>query len=473
LALALATLAGATGYGAPGPWSTRLALLSVSMLVVLLAMRTLPGWTLVCDWLMHARQRRASAPSATLRVMVLHSSASVYGSDNALLALMTALKRRLGERFEAIVVVPEDGPLVERLRGAGIEVLRAPLAVLHRTLSPTFWLHFVASAVWTSQQLARLARRRGIQLVHSNTSHVVNGAWLARRAGVPHLWQVREINLWQSPVGRSLHRLVARSADLVVCVSQATREQFEIAGTRSAEVAVVYDGLALEHYDPALRSVTLRTLWGFDDRHFVVGLVGRIVEWKGHRVFVAAAKRVLARCPDVRFVVVGAALTASDRAFEAELRKEARDLGAALYFAGENADVATVMASLDAVAMTSVQPEPWGLVTLEAMASCRPVVATRHGGPLEMIAPGEGLLVSPGDAVALSAALISLLRDGDAARDIGGRARLAVSQRFRLDQTADRFEDLYRRLAATGSTGQWLRAPRCTRRRGPTAKARG
>ncbi|MCB2019742.1 MAG: glycosyltransferase family 4 protein, partial [Burkholderiaceae bacterium] len=419
----------------------------------LVAMRLLPAWSRL-----RAMLRRAPLPGnappadGVLRVLVLHSSAAQYGSDNALAELLCGLKRRLGARFEAIVVLPEDGPLVARLRADGIETVQQPLAVLHRSLSPLFWLRFAWSLWRGSRRLAALARERRVQLVHSNTSHVLNGAAVSRLAGIPHLWHVREMNLWRGRIGRIVAARVARAQE-VAFVSNATREVFCAAGHTPARACVLYDGVRTDRFDHGLRDAALRAGWGFGDAHFVIGLVGRIVFWKGQREFIEAAHAVHRACPQARFVIVGSALTPADRAYEAgcRARVDALGLAGALHFAGQSSEVARVMASLDALVLATTQGEPWGLVVLEGMASSLPVVATAAGGPLEMLREGEGLLVPPGDASALAGALIGLVGQPDAAREMGRRARDAVTHRLSIERTLDDAEALYRRVAARGT----------------------
>lgn len=415
-----------------------------AMVCTVAAMRLLPGWTRVRTVLRRAPPA-AQESEAVLRVLVIHSSAAQYGSDNALASLLGGLGARLGKRFEAIVAVPHDGPLVERLRAQGIETLIVPLAVLHRSLSPRFWLRFAWSMLRGSRRLAAIARERRVQLVHSNTSHVLNGAAVARRAGVPHLWHVREMNLWRGRIGRVVASRVAR-ADGVVFVSEATRSAFLATGRQPARSFVLYDGMRCENFDHGLRDSGVRAGWGFGDAHFVIGLVGRIVFWKGQRQFIEAASAVHRACPQARFVIVGAALTPADRSFEADCRARTFELGlgGVLHFAGQSRDVARVMASLDALVLATTQGEPWGLVVLEAMASSLPIVATAAGGPLEMLQAGEGLLVPPGDEAAMAEALISLVSQPAQAREMGQRARAAVTRRFGLERTLDAAEAIYR-----------------------------
>src|SRR5205085_3970698 len=124
-----------------------------------------------------------------------------------------------------IVVVPEHGPLVSDLAGAGVEVHVRPLAVLRRALMSPAGMGRVAAA-WAADAggLGRLARTRGVSLVHTNTSVTLGGAAAARIAQVPHVWHVREIYTGFERWWPAYRRLLT-TAEALPCVSRATAAQ--------------------------------------------------------------------------------------------------------------------------------------------------------------------------------------------------------------------------------------------------------
>ncbi len=85
---------------------------------------------------------------------------------------------------------------------------------------------------------------------------------------------------------------------------------------------------------------------------------------------------------------------------------------------------------------------------LEALAHGVPVVQPRHGAFPELIeATGGGLLVEPGSAAALAAALLELVRDPERRRQLGRRGRAAVEGQFDSRRMAERTVAVYRQLA--------------------------
>ena len=97
---------------------------------------------------------------------------------------------------------------------------------------------------------------------------------------------------------------------------------------------------------------------------------------------------------------------------------------------------------------SSIRPEPFGLVVVEAMLAGKSVVAASSGGPSEIVDPGvTGVLVPPGDAGELAGAIEALLAD-EARRAAMGRAGLARARDlFGADRMARRFEMLYQEVA--------------------------
>jgi glycosyltransferase involved in cell wall biosynthesis len=177
---------------------------------------------------------------------------------------------------------------------------------------------------------------------------------------------------------------------------------------------------------------------------------GRLQRWKGAHVFLRAAAIARRSVPNARFIVVGGSLMGLEPEYHAELRSlvASLDLGPAVRFAGHQASVAPFLAEADIVVHSAIAPEPFGLVILEAMLAARPVVASAEGGPLEIVEPEvTGVLVPPGDAGALAAALVRLFGDRDLRARMGDAGRARAGREFSAPVMARRFEALYAELA--------------------------
>jgi len=371
-------------------------------------------------------------------VLYLHSSAGRYGADRQLALLAGGLDPA---RYRPLVVLAMDGELREDLAAAGVEVLVRPLAVLRRASMSAGGLAAIAAAMARDAGgLARLARARGVALIHTNTSVTLGGAAAARIARVPHVWHLREIYAGFERYWPAYRRLLL-NADALPCVSRATRAQLGA----TAKAHVLHDGLALT---PARADHGVaRAALGLPADAFVVAILGRISSWKGQDVLIRAlaALRDGAGEPPALALIAGDPWRGEERRLE-ELRALARSLGVAerVRFAGFRADVENVYGAADVVAVPSTQPDPLPNAALEAAAAGCCVVAADHGGLPEILADGAtGRLVAPGDPAALARALDELRADPAARERLGAAAAADVRARFSAARLLDRTQALY------------------------------
>lgn len=371
------------------------------------------------------------------RILYLHSSSGRYGADRQLQLMATGLDP---ERYVALAVLPGEGPLADDLRAAGIEVLIRPLAVLRRALMRPAGLGQIALAFAADAGgLGRLTRAREIALVHTNTSVTLGGAAAARIAQVPHVWHVREIYAGFERWWPGYRRLLL-SASALPCVSRATAVQFDAA----SQVSVLHDGLAV----PAGRRErsAARAELGLPSDAFVVAVLGRISGWKGQDVLVRAlAQTALHSDRNVVALVAGDPWHGEERHLRALLELADRlGVRARVRHVGFRDDVATVYGAADVVAVPSKQPDPFPNAALEAAAAGCCVVAAAHGGLPELLRDGQtGVLVAPGDPVALANALATLRDLPDRRAELGAAAATDVDARFGADRMLEELQALY------------------------------
>jgi glycogen(starch) synthase len=178
--------------------------------------------------------------------------------------------------------------------------------------------------------------------------------------------------------------------------------------------------------------------------------LGRVVQEKGFDVAVDAWAAIQSQFPSARLLIAG------DGPARPHLECQARSLGIAsrVDFLGwvSPEDVPALINSVTMVVMPSRWQEAFGLVALQAAQLARPVVASRVGGLVEVVADGEtGILVAADDAPALAAALASLLADPERARHFGRNGRNRARALFGWDHYVDAHDRLYRTLAQSTS----------------------
>jgi glycosyltransferase involved in cell wall biosynthesis len=170
----------------------------------------------------------------------------------------------------------------------------------------------------------------------------------------------------------------------------------------------------------------------------LIGVFGRLQRWKGQDVFVEAALQVARARPGSRFIVVGGSVFGLEPAFLEGLKRRVSESGLTerVMFTGFRTDVPALMAACDIVCHTSRVPEPFGMVIIEAMALGRPVIASRGGGPTEIIESGtSGILVAPEDPEALASEMLRLCDDSGERRRLGDNAARRVKDSFDIETT--------------------------------------
>ena len=387
---------------------------------------------------------------ATYRLLVVNHAVEIGGAERALLGLLDCLDR---DAFEPALACPHPGPLTHEAERRGIRVhLGFPSPRLLEVKRRSIGKDRLAAAAYpydmarTAAGLASLIRREGYDLVLTNSAKAdIYGSLAGRLAGRPVVWRLHDIasgdafsrfNLFLFKVSASLF------ADRVLAISEVVRKAMLDLGVKEAKVSMVHNGILVEETGAAMGRDEVRAAWGVPVEAPLVGMVGRLVDWKGPDYFIEAAAVVAAGLPEARFMLVGDAIF-GERSYVDDLEAlvRARGLEGRVIFTGFRDDVEEIIASMDLLVHASVLPEPFGLVIIEAMAQRLPVVATRGGGVGEIVDDGEtGVLVPPRDAAAMAAAISGLLADPARAKSMGEAGRKAVAERFDLREKVREME---------------------------------
>jgi len=368
------------------------------------------------------------------RVLVVDHVAAKSGGQLA----MARLADELRHRFRFDFAFAEEGPVCDRLRLSGHNVHILPLGEV-RNLSIAQIdvkrdpLRFGPTLLRASARVARLARRVDADLVYTNSqkAHIYGGI-AARMSRRPWVMHQRDI-LCPPYVPQSLAgamRAFSRSVPptMVIANSMAT------AAVSPARVptAVIPSG--------ATRAPSIAvppSLAGWPR----LGLLGRIVPWKGQHIAIEALPRLREAFPDCR-LVIGGDTGHGDPDYLRRLIETADRLGVgdAVTFAGFVEDPYAFFSSVHIALLTSTSPEPFGQVVVEALSVGRPVIATTGGGPDEILGgSGGGVLVAPGRVEALATAIEDVVRD-PARLELLGRDAAVRAGEYGINRSAERTE---------------------------------
>jgi len=382
-------------------------------------------------------------PARGVRVLRLFSRLNIGGPSLHVILLSQGL-RPLG--YETRLVVGRESPREGNLLALAAErgVACETMAGLGREIAPLRDLLALAG-------LVRLMRAWRPAIVHTHTAKAgLLGRLAARAARVPtvvHTFHGHVLRGYFSPPKQALFRrletLLAATSDALVAVSESVKQDLvDLGVARASKIRVIPLGLELEALAGELPRGVLRREAEIPADAPLVGMVGRLVPIKDVPTFLQAARQVRERRPDVRFALVG------DGEERPALEALCRSLGmdAAVHFFGWRRELAGVYGDLDVVVNAS-RNEGTPVALIEALAAARPVVATAVGGTPDLIGRDErGLLVPPGEPLALAQAVLATLEQSDAARRRALAGREHVMSQHSSERLIRDVDALYREL---------------------------
>jgi glycosyltransferase involved in cell wall biosynthesis len=375
------------------------------------------------------------SPRPARRVFYLLDSLNVGGTETQ--AVELALRISLAGYAVTLGCLRAQGPLIERLRGSGVDV---------REFHPKGGIDSPAG-LYQMLRLSWFLRREKFEIVHTHDlwSNLL-GVPAARLAGVPAIVSSRRDLAhfdWYQGKRRAWLRRVQNLSGAVLANATTIRDVLITEdGFAPEKVRVIHNGIDINKFQVSRDRD--RLFPGVGDAKLIV-LVGNMhTDVKGHPWLIEAASTVVRDFPSARFVFVG------DGERRVDFERQVAKLGLAMnfMFMGRRSDVAEILACCD-IALLPSRAEGLSNAVLEYMAAGLPVIASRVGGNVELIQDGvTGLLVPPEDSRALSAALIRLLRDPALARQTAENGHEFVVRNVSFERLVYEVDALYTDLLA-------------------------
>ena len=348
------------------------------------------------------------------------------------------------------LVAAEGGRLVSELQARGGVWLPFPA----KTKNPL-------SMALNVSKLARLIREEGVDLVHARSRAP---AWVAlaaaRMTKKPFVTTYHGSYAGRTAVKVAYNSVMARG-DVVIANSDFTADLINRNHPFARErVRVIHRGTDFRRFaagvvDPE-RVASLRAQWGVEPDARLVLLSARLTGWKGHKVLIEAAKRLVERgVTDVRYILAGDAQGRDSYVRELDETIRRKGLEGIVRRVGHCEDMPAAFMASSVVVVPSTEPEAFGRVAVEAQAMGAPVVVSELGAVVETVmapprvpaADRTGWSVPPGDAEALADAVGEALGMGATARDgLASRARAHVLKRFSLERMISETLDVYAAL---------------------------
>jgi glycosyltransferase involved in cell wall biosynthesis len=333
-----------------------------------------------------------------MNILILHSSSDLYGGSKILLVTVKILTAR-GHNIS--VVLSEYGPLADELQNAGIEIIYIKLGILRRKYKS---LPGIINRMTTMRRaytsVKKLIREKHIDILFTNTTSVLVGAYAARKTRTKHIWHVHEIIEQPAWLYKFIGKTLNKYSDTVIAVSDAVKQSWS-RFVDEQKIVTIHNGI---DYTPYLEAKDgLRKELGIDNETVVIGMIGRVHHWKGQGYFIRIAARLLKQFPHWRFVMIGDAFPGNEYLYaEMEKVRQEENPGDGLINLGYRTDIPALLQGFDILVLPSILPDPFPTVILEAMASGKPVAATEHGGAPEMVDEGVTGTLIPVNDVAIA-----------------------------------------------------------------------
>lgn len=301
-------------------------------------------------------------------------------------------------------------------------------------------------------RLRRELRRDHPDVIQSTLTvpNVVAAVLAASSAQV--VWGLRASDMdlchydWTHRSFAKLEALLSSRPAAIVANSHAGRAVVLQRGFPSDRLVVIANGIDTDRFRPNVAPArAFRERWLAGKEGHLIGMVARLDPMKDYETFLQAARLLVARVPDVRFVCVGAQGTP----FAPSIRRRCTDLGLDLHvtWEGPRHDIEVVMNALDLCTLSSAFGEGFPNVLGEAMASETAVVAT-DVGDAAMLIGSHGRIVPPREPGLLAAAWEMILSMGvEERRRMAASARQRIVEEFSLDAMVARTAALYSDLA--------------------------
>ena len=380
-------------------------------------------------------------------IHILYISAfSQWGGST--ISLMRRIENLDSSKYRITVVVPEDGPMVEKYEKVGARVEIVPMVILLRFKSLREMLKYIFGFLPSVLRIYRVIKRLKADLVHSNDSIILVGGIAAKLAGVPSITQIRDNIRDPAQVVRMRNFIINLFSDRILAVAKSILDNFIDFGGDQSKSQVFYNGVDIEIFRPEEKDLNLKQNFNIPKNSKIVTHIARFDPNKGQDCIIDAASNILNEVPSTYFLLVGDNNFDRFKWYKERVlqRIKERGLEDKIIFTGKKDNIEKIINISDVVILPSAYEALPGAVS-EASACGKPVVASNVGGIPELVIDGKtGHLIPPQDVQALSNSLVSILTDDNYAKKMGLEGRKHMEKKFNIVQLTQKLEIFYKDL---------------------------
>ena len=365
-------------------------------------------------------------------LFVAHYS-GFYGANKSLLTLMVLLRQHYG--VKPLVLLPNKGAMCSMLEEQGIKYYVYPYYWWVNYNHGLFQWVLNKRKQWINcgrvKKISAYFKDEGIDLVYSNSVCVNMGYFIAKRLGLPHVWQFREsLTHFSMSLSQTLSkRIFADKTNERYVLNSHYMMSFYKPYLPSERMACIYNGLDLPQG-------TTRTDMNKIHERLQVVCVGVICEQKNQMELLQAQSMLHQRGVDVDVWFIG---SCNDYSYLAELQRytEANGLTETVHFVGHSDRVFDVLDRMN-LGVVAACDEAFGRVTVEYMLMKMPVIVSRSGASPELVKPGvTGEVYELGDVGALANCIEKYCLNPELLVSQGEAASSEAVERFSAERNAE------------------------------------
>lgn len=368
-------------------------------------------------------------------ILFIHQEMGVGGAEELRSVLINNINK---EKFSvSLCCIGKIGEIGQELSDKGFCI---------RALKKGWGLHNIFSIF----ALLKIIKQCKPDIVHTCLFYAnFHGRIAAKIAGVPIIIaEEQNVDKWKKRylIFLFIDWLLSKITDRIIACSQAVKdfiaENEKITTKKLLFISNAFDLNKFINHSSADKE-KVKGSFGLNNGDRIIGTIGSLSLRKGHIYLIKAMKEIVLEEPSCKLLMIGAG------PLEKDLRKEVDWLGLArqIIFTGLQRDIFNLLSILEILILPSLW-EGLPLVTLEAMAMAKPVIASRIPGVTEVVIDGEnGTLVPPRDSRLLAKAILDLLKDTNRCKRMGELGKARVLRYYNPQSYVSKMETLYETLS--------------------------
>lgn len=365
-----------------------------------------------------------------MKIIILHSSSDLYGSSRI---IFLAAKKLKNDGHDIVFVISNYGKFYDLLMENNFDVHIIRLGIIRKKYLNVFGLlnrlFYISSSIL---YLYFLHKKERFDLVYCNTTAILSGGLFSKIVSLKCIYHIHEIMVpINSYKQKILGFIINECSNLVITVSNAVLENWK-SHISENKLVRIYNGIPTDKFEKARSNLHLDLQ--LDSNTILFAMIGRINHYKGHQYLLDIISVLIKRKIKFHTVFVGDAFSGDEKILDDFVfRIKSSEYKNYVSYIGYHNEIQDILYSIDVLICPSIKPDPFPTVILEAMAAEKPVIATNHGGSLELIENGISGFFIPYNNIKESADIIEkIISDKERLVLVGSAAKKRLLDKFSL-----------------------------------------